>query len=127
MKKFLLSSIILLGVCGAANAQTSGKTKKNEMSAASAVAAPTPQKAALAPAAESVVAPASTTPSDKQAAQTAPVTRIKSKPAQTTTTAAAPATVNAAGVVVPSEEEKIKADKAEKAKATGEGEKKNQQ
>lgn len=124
MKKFLLSSIIMLGVCGAANAQTGAKTKKNDLSAAgtsTSAAAPTPQKAAVIPQSDAV-APAATTrtAADKEAASVAPVTRIKTKPAQVQ----APATVNAAGVVV-SDEEKVKAEKAAAAKATGENDKRN--
>jgi len=127
MKKILLSSIIMLGVCGAVNAQTSSKTKKNDVNSTSAsAAAPTPQKAAVlqSDGDAAVVAPV-VTAADKQAVQVAaPVNKTTQvKQAQ----APATATVKAAVVTVPSDEEKIKADKAEKAKAAGENEKKNQQ
>lgn len=97
MKKFLLSSIIMLGVCGAANAQTGAKTKKNDMEAArtaspSAAAAATPQKAAIMPASD-VAAPATRTAADKEAAATAPAAAKSSSDGATT--------VNAAGEVVP--------------------------
>ncbi len=98
MKKFLLSSIIMLGVCGAANAQTGAKTKKNDMEAArtaspsAAAAAATPQKAAIMPASD-VAAPATRTAADKEAAATAPAAAKSSSDGATT--------VNAAGEVVP--------------------------
>lgn len=122
MKKFLLSSIIMLGVCGAVSAQnaTGSKTKKNDASATSTFTpAPTPQKSAVMPPIDGVAAPAPMTAADKQAASVAPVTRI-AKPTRTS----AVTTVNAAGVVV-SDEEKIKSEKAAAAKAASE--KKNQQ
>ena len=122
MKKFLLSSIIMLGVCGAVSAQnaTGSKTKKNDGSATgTSAAAPMPQKAAVMPPTDDVAAPAPMTAADKQAASVAPVTRI-TKPTRTS----AVTTVNAAGIVV-SDEEKIKSEKAAAAKAASE--KKNQQ
>ena len=124
MKKFLLSSIIMLGVCGAVSAQnaTGSKTKKNDASATSTFTpALTPQKAAVMPPTDDVAAPAPMTAADKQAASVAPVTRI-TKPTRTS----AVTTVNAAGIVV-SDEEKIKSEKAAAAKATSERQKKNQQ
>ena len=96
MKKFLLSSIIMLGVCGAVNAQTGAKTKKNDMEAARSAtpsaAAATPQKAAIMPASD-VTAPATRTAADKEAAANAPAAAKSSSDGATT--------VNAAGEVVP--------------------------
>ena len=114
MKKLLLSSILMLGVCGAVNAQnaTGSKLKKNDLSATTtSAAAPTPQKAAVMPPSDDVVAPATKTAADKEAAATAPTapqTKAQIKAAQ----ASAVTTVNAAGVVV-SDEEKVKAEKAQ--------------
>lgn len=128
MKKILLSSIIMLGVCGAVNAQTGSKFKKNE--ASTSAAAPAPQKAAIMPASDAapVAAPAERTAADKAAAaDVAPATPAQTKAQMKQQQAAAAATtVNAAGVVM-TDEEKVKADKAEKAKAAGENDKKNQQ
>jgi hypothetical protein len=128
MKKFLLSSIIMLGVCGAVSAQTAAKSKKTDASAAStSAAAPTPQKAAIVPSSDDVapVTPATRTAADKEAAATAPVTPVTKK--SQTTQAATTTTVNAAGVTVTSDEAKQQAVKAAEAKATGANEKKNQQ
>src|ERR1700754_1560141 len=119
MKKILLSSIIMLGVCGAVNAQT-GKFKKNETSTSTstsaAAPAATPQKAALLPAtSDNVVAPATpVTAADKQALQTAPAPVNRGKAKEQAKQAQAPA------VAPVSDEEKIKADQAAKAKAAGE-------
>lgn len=98
MKKLLLSSVIMLGVCGIAAAQTDSKFNKKAQTTNTSVTAPTPQKAAIMPASDVMAAPVAKTAADKQAAALAPspVTK-KSKAAQ-----AAPATtVNAAGEVVP--------------------------
>ena len=105
MKKLLLSSVIMLGVCGIAAAQTDSKANKQAQVAASTAAAPTPQKAAIMPASDDVAVPATKTSADKQAAADAaavppsPVTK-KSKTDKAAATAPA-TTVNAAGVVVP--------------------------
>jgi hypothetical protein len=126
MKKILLSSIIMLGVCGAVNAQT-GKGKKNDVSAAStsAAPAPTPQKAAIMPASDDVAAPVATkTAADKQAAAAAPASSPVTMKNKTAQAAPAPATVNAAGVVLTDDEKDI-ARKAAAEKA--ESVKKNQQ
>lgn len=115
MKKFLLSSIIMLGVCGAVNAQT-GKAKKNVVNATSTSATPTPQKAALMPADEAVIAgiPVNdVTPSDATASKTV---------AEKT---AAAKTENAAGEVVVSQEARKAEIKAAAAKAAND--KKNKQ
>jgi hypothetical protein len=126
MKKLLLSSVIMLSICGIASAQTNRiANKKGQTATTSTAVAPTPQKAAIMPASDDVATPATRTAADKQAAAAAapsPVT-TKFKTAQTTT----PATVNAAGVVVPTDEAKLKAVKEAEAKATGANEKKNQQ
>lgn len=123
MKRFLLSSIIMLGVCGAVNAQnaTGAKVKKNEMatsstSSASAVA-PTPQKAAVMAVEANVAAPAEKTAADKEGASVAPMNQAQNKAAVRAKQAVtAEAKVDAAGVTVMSDEEKdIAAKKAEKA------------
>jgi hypothetical protein len=124
MKKFLLSSIIMLGVCGAVSAQsaTGAKAKKNDMSAptvgaassTTATAAPTPQKAAIMPASDAAaIAPATT---DDQAASAPAPARVKNITPATT--------VNAAGEVVPNDdakrvEAKMAAAKAANAQKTG--------
>lgn len=112
MKKILLSSIIMLGVCGAANAQT-GKFKKNETATSTSAAAP------ANPATEVRTA------ADKQAAQTVAPVSLKTKEqhkSEQTTLATQPASgwVNAAGVVPTNEEN----DKAIKAKAAAQDVKK---
>ena len=119
MKKLLLSSIIMLGVCGIAAAQTDSKlAKQKQQAVASASAAtPTPQIAAIMPASD-VVAPAPKTAADKQASATAPARTSKFKPAQAPV---ATSTVGADGVIVTSEV------KAAEAKPTGVNVKKNQQ
>jgi LAS superfamily LD-carboxypeptidase LdcB len=112
MKKILLSSIILLGVCGAANAQT-GKTKKNDMSAKStttSTAAPTPQKSAIVEPATNVdAAPVAVVAPDAAATKTAVAAPAAVRPASKTT-------VNAAGVAV-AEDAKAADVKATQAKA----------
>ena len=131
MKKILLSSIIMLGVFGAVNAQdaTGSKVKKNNqatISTAAAAATPalTPQKSTIAVQTEDLNTSATPkTSADKEAAAQAP-TQIKTKKIQTQ--AATTSAVNAEGVVV-TDEEKEKALKAEQEKATGAKEKKNQQ
>ena len=132
MKKFLLSSIIMLGVCGAVNAQnaTGSKFKKNDVSPAAtstSAAVPTPQKAAVMPPSDDLApAPATKTAADKEAAAAAPATpqtKAQIKAAQ----AASATSVNAAGVVVTSDEAKEKAEKAAAIKAANESEKKNKQ
>jgi hypothetical protein len=119
MKKFLLSSIIMLGVCSIAFAQSSSAPKggvlvgdksgkmKNQTSATSSAAAPTPQKAAVMPASD-VAAPAATS-EDK--APTAPAAAVK------TTDAVSSTTVNAAGEVVPDSDAARKEAKMAAAKA----------
>ena len=119
MKKLLLSSIIVLGVCGIASAQTDARSAKEKQIAAASTsaAAPTPQKAAIMPVNDVVAQPAKTA-ADKQAAATAPARTSKIKPAQA---AAAPSTVNDAGEIVPSDV------KAAEAKPTDVNQKKNKQ
>jgi hypothetical protein len=120
MKKFLLSSIIMLGVCGAVSAQneTGSKFKKNNTATTSA--APTPQKAAIMSTSD-VAAPADTrTDADKAAAAAAPSsTQSKAQMKAAQAQAAAAVNVDAAGVVVPAAETK--------SKTTGTNEKKNHQ
>ena len=118
MKKFLLSSIIMLGVCGVVNAQTSGKTKKNEVNptSTSAAATPTPQKAAIMPSDEAAVAApvaSDVTATDATASKTVAAKTDAAK------------TVNAAGEVIVSQEANKAQIKAAAAKAANE--KKNQQ
>ena len=127
MKKFLLSSIIMLGVCGAVNAQnaTASKFNKNDAAASTNPSAPAlpPQKAAIVvPRDERApVAETPKTAADKEAAAVAPTTRIKNKPAQAKTSSSVNAAgVNGEGVFVGTDEERA-------AKATAGGEKKNQQ
>ena len=119
MKKLLLSSIIMLGVCGIAAAQTDAKSAKQKQQAvASASAAtPTPQIAAIMPVNDVVAQPAKTV-ADKQASATAPARPSKFKPAQAP---AATSTVTADGVIVTSEV------KAAEAKPTDVNQKKNKQ
>ena len=127
MKKILLSSIIMLGVCGAVNAQnaTASKFKKNDAAASTNTSAPalTPQKAANVVSSDdrAPVAETPKTAADKEAAAVAPTTRIKNKPAQAKTSSSVNAAgVNAEGVFVGTDEERA-------AKAKAAGEKKNQQ
>lgn len=130
MKKILLSSIIMLGVCGAVSAQnaTGSKLGKNNQTTTSA-AAPTPQKAAVMPASD-VAAPTATDPipsdartaADKEAAATAPAAKTKAQ--VKAEQAAAAAAVNADGTAMTAEQ-KEKAAKAEAEKA--QNVKKNQQ
>ncbi|MBK8521639.1 MAG: hypothetical protein WAT20_10590 [Ferruginibacter sp.] len=129
MKKILLSSIIMLGVCGAVNAQdaNASKVKKNNQATqatqatiSTAAAAATPQNSAITVQTDDLNQTAgSKTLADKEAAAKAP-TQIKTKKIQTQS--AAKASVNAEGVVMTDEQK----EKAEKMKAI-ENEKKNQQ
>lgn len=126
MKKILLSSIIMLGVCGVVNAQneTGSKFKKNNTT--TSAAAPTPQKAAVMPATD-LVAPTTTdavpsdvrTAADKQAAATAPAP-AKTKAQVRAEQAAAAAAVNADGTAMTAEQKekaaKIEAEKAQNVK-----------
>ena len=94
MKRFLLSSIIMLGVCGIASAQSDSKmNRKTPAATTSAAAAPTPQKAAIMPASDAAVAALASTTDDKAAATG---TAVKA-----TDVTSAATTVNAAGEVVP--------------------------
>ncbi len=105
MKKLLLSSIIMLGVCGIAAAQTDAKlAKQKQVASASTIsAAPTPQKAAIMPASDDV-APAPKTVADKQAAAAAATAPVRpAKTTQAASTAPTSTTVNAEGVIVPAE------------------------
>lgn len=118
MKKFLLSSIIMLGVCGIASAQTDSKAAKQKQQAATttSAAAPTPQKAAIMPESDLAPAAAATTSDDKTAATNRSATQTAQKAEATS--------VNAAGEVVPStdaqrKEAKMAAAKAANAPATG--------
>ena len=101
MKKLLLSSVIMLGVCGIASAQTDSKFNKKAQTTTTSAGAPTPQKAAIMPASDvAAPVPVTKTAADKQAAPAPSPVTMKSKAAKTA--AAAPATtVNAAGEVVP--------------------------
>jgi hypothetical protein len=119
MKKFLLSSIIMLGVCGAVNAQTEtgSKFKKNNAATSTSASASsiTPQKAAIMAPSDDVAVPAQATDSrtaaDKAAAAAAPApTRTKGQ-AKTAQAAASATKVNAAVEVVPTDEAKMKAEK----------------
>ncbi len=113
MKKLVLSSIIMLGVCGIASAQTDSKVKqKHPEAATTSAAAPafTPQKAAIMPASDAVVA-TDVTSTDKQAATTA----TSPKAARVAKTEAT--TVNAEGVVVPTDDSKRRAEKMAAIKA----------
>ena len=107
MKKLLLSSVIMLGVCGIASAQTDSKFNKKPQTTTSA-AAPTPQKAAIMPSSDEVAAPVpvTKTAADKQAAPAPSPVTMKSKAAKTVATPAPATTVNAAGVVVPANKQK---------------------
>jgi cytoskeletal protein RodZ len=101
MKKILLSSIIMLGICGIASAQTGSKSSKKQLAGSTSAtstsaAAPTPQKAAVMPASDAAVAPAAVSP-DQAASSVAPATP---------TSADGGTTVNAAGEVVPTDARK---------------------
>ena len=117
MKKFLLSSIILLGVCGAASAQSStgAKVKKNDMSAPTVgsatapAAAATPQKAAIMPASDAAAVAAPTTSTDQASADATPAVAKTSSEGGTT--------VNAAGEVVPTSASKTREEKMAAVKA----------
>ncbi len=117
MKKLLLSSIIMLGVCGIASAQTDSKVAQKHLGTTTTSAAPvsTPQKAAIMPASDVAVTTAAAA-SDKEAATT--TSAAAPKPARVNKT-----TVNAAGVVVPSDdvkrEEKMAKVNAANAAPTG--------
>ena len=110
MKKFLLSSIIMLGVCGIASAQTDSKMNRKTPAATTSAAAPTPQKAAIMPAAEAVSATVTTSDDVKAAAPAK--TDVKAADAVVTAT-----TVNAAGEVVPASDAQRKEAKMAAAKA----------
>lgn len=111
MKKFLLSSIIMLGVCGIASAQTDSKmNRKTPAATTSAAAAPTPQKAAVMPASDAVSATVTT--SDDVKAASPSKTDVKAADAVVTAT-----TVNAAGEVVPVSDAQRKEAKMAAAKA----------
>ena len=126
MKKLVLSSIIMLGVCGIASAQTDSKLKqKHPEAATTSAAAPafTPQKAAIMPATDVVGSTDAIVATDKEAAVAASVATPKgARVAKTEAT-----TVNAAGVVVPAptsddakrREAKMAAQKAANAAQTG--------
>lgn len=108
MKKLLLSSIIMLGVCGIASAQTDSKLAKQKQAATTSSAASTPQKAAIMSASDAApVAVAPATSDDVQATRS-----------QTQTARKAEATkVNAAGEVVPNTDVQRKQAKIDAAKA----------
>ena len=125
MKKLVLSSIIMLGFCGIASAQTDSKLKQKHPEAAttSAVApAFTPQKAAIMPASDAAVA-ADVNAIDKGVAT--PASPTSPKAAHVAKTEAT--SVDAAGVVVPApttddakrRAEKMAAIKAANAAQTG--------
>ncbi len=111
MKKLLLSSIIMFGICGFVTAQNApSKSKKAETSANSAT--PTPQKAAVAPVAATTDDVNAARPaSDKNKSAAVPAATDKSakvKPAQA-------AVVSADGVVITAPD--AAKDKAAAAKA----------
>lgn len=112
MKKLLLSSVIMLGVCGIATAQTDAKLAK-QPAATSAAPALTPQKAAVMPASDAAVAPAATS-TDQQAAA-APAAPKAARVAKTEA-----ASVDAAGVAVPSNDAAKKEAKMAAVKASNE-------
>ena len=116
MKKLVLSSIIMLGVCGIASAQTDSKVKqKHPEAATTSAAAPalTPQKAAIMPASDVAVSVDGVIATDKQAASTTSATA--SKAARVAKTEAT--TVNAAGIAVPTDDAKRRAEKMAAIKA----------
>lgn len=111
MKKLLLSSIIMLGVCGIASAQTDSKLAKTGSGAAPAA---TPQKSAIMTAdgrtaTAEVTAPI--TAADVDAAPAAKPARIAKSDATT---------VNAAGEVVPATDAKRRDEKMAAVKAANE-------
>jgi len=113
MKKLLLSSVIMLGVCGIATAQTDSKLAKQQATNA-ATPALTPQKAAIMPASDAAVASSD----DKEAAAAA--TRTATQTAKKTQATS----VDATGVVVPDDqaakrEAKLAAGKAASAQKPG--------
>lgn len=107
MKKLLLSSIIMLGVCGIATAQTDAKAKPAEKNAPSA--ALTPQKSTIS--ASDVDAAAAPAQNDdgtvKVAAKTAPVSKAE----------AVAASVKTDDMITPAELAKLKEEKLAKANA----------
>lgn len=108
MKRFLLSSIIMLGVCGIASAQTGSKFNKKAQATTTSTVAPTPQKAAIMPTSDAAVG----TPAiaeDINAASTS----TKTKAAEATTGTS----VNAAGVAVPNDDAARREAKLAAAKA----------
>jgi hypothetical protein len=110
MKKILLSSLIMLGVCGIAAAQTDTKAAKpNQPATTTIAAAPAPQKAAVA--AENDLGTIPVTTTDKEAAATSP------RSATQTAQKAEATSVNAAGEVVPTNDAKRKEAKMAAAKA----------
>lgn len=112
MKKFFLSSIIMLGVCGIAAAQTDSKAAKLKQQSATSTnaAAPTPQKAAIMPENDAAPTTASATTSDDKAAAT-------NRSAAQTAQKAEATKVNAAGEVVPNDDAKRREAKMAAAKA----------
>ena len=104
MKKLLLSSIIMFGICGFVTAQnaTDSKLAKNRTTTTTTAAAPTPQKSAVeATPSLTTNADAAAPASDKLNPQAAPV--AAGKQARVSKTEAATA-VNADGTVVPTDE-----------------------
>lgn len=95
MKKLVLSSVIMLGVCAIATAQTDSKMNKKPQATSTSPAAPTPQKAAIMPASDAAVAATVSTADDVKAVSPA-TTVVKTNDASSAVT-----TVNAAGEVVP--------------------------
>jgi hypothetical protein len=111
MKKLLLSSLIMFGVCGIASAQTDAKVKQNAApttSFSTASGATAPQKSTVA-SSDAAAVPA--TVNDVDAAQT----NSSAKPARISKTA--PTTVNAAGEVVPATDANAKQAREAKAAA----------
>ena len=117
MKKLLLSSIIMFGVCGFVTAQnaTDSKASRKAQAATTTTVAPTPQKAAIMPASDAAVAaPIAISDDARAASKIAPAGTVK------TTDAVSSTSVNAAGEVVPaSKEAKMAAAKAANAPKTG--------
>ena len=96
MKKLLLSSIIMFGVCSFVNAQNAPGSNIKKPGATTTTATPTPQKAAVvSPSATTDVEPARPA-SDKNTSAAPPAANVKSakvKPAQAST-------VGADGVII---------------------------
>lgn len=116
MKKLLLSSIIMFGICGFVTAQNATGSKLGKTQATATSAAPTPQKAAVEPAlATNDVDPVKPA-SSKTNAVAAPAPNVKS--AKVVKPAEAAVAVSADGVIIANDAAKKKEiEKAEAAAA----------